>query len=58
MSLTIPAYVQSYHMDICETLSSIRAPMSQQSSLDMVECEWLTEKRVSPEVNHAQTHVE
>jgi hypothetical protein len=32
--------------------------MSQQSSLDMVQREWLAEERISPEVNHAQTHVE
>lgn len=45
-------------MDIGETLSGIRAPVTQQSPLDMVQGKWLAEEGIPSEVDHSQTHVE
>jgi hypothetical protein len=52
------AYNCSYHVNPCEALSSIRSPMSQKASLEMVQSEWVAEKRVPPKIDHAQAHVQ
>jgi hypothetical protein len=44
---------ESVHMDVREALSSIGAPMSQESGLDVVFLEWFFEERVVLEVDHA-----
>jgi hypothetical protein len=32
--------------------------MSQKASLEMVQSEWIAEKRVPPKIDHAQAHVQ
>lgn len=49
---------QPIHVNICEALSSIRAPVPQQSPLDMLVCQALAKQRVLFEVDHAQAQVQ
>jgi len=57
LSFTRAAYGHPYHVDVCEALPSIRAPMSQQASLEVIQSKRIAEQRISPQVYHAEAHV-
>ncbi|KAG9954467.1 D-xylulose 5-phosphate/D-fructose 6-phosphate phosphoketolase, partial [Aureobasidium melanogenum] len=56
-SIKVVLLDQTVHVNVCEGLTSVRAPVSKETRLDVLNLERFLEKRVLSEVKHTQAQV-